>query len=233
MKSTRRATPSHDMLLISARKRAQVPKIDYYNLFWIFFLCCFLGVVLETIWVYSTQGILQSRRGLIYGPFNCVYGFGAVLMTLAMYRLSHCRDAVIFLCGSVLGGIYEYLLSWGQEMILGTVSWQYDEMPFNLHGRINLLYTIFWGILALMWVKDIFPRIMHLISRIPSRINHPLVWVLSVFMVLNMLISMAAVLRMSERHYQIPAENRIERFLDRHYPDEYLKKVFPSMVYVE
>lgn len=49
----------------------------FYKLFWIFFIGCFLGVVIETIWCLITRGHYESRTGLIYGPLNLVYGFGA------------------------------------------------------------------------------------------------------------------------------------------------------------
>ena len=217
----------------AGKEKSFASGLNFYKLFWIFFIACFLGVVVETVWVYVTRHVLQSRRGLIYGPFNCVYGCGAVLMTLVMYRLRNKRDAAIFVVGALLGGVYEYVLSWGQEAILGTVSWQYDNMPFNLHGRINLLYTFFWGILALIWVKELFPRFTRLIEKIPNSIGRPLTWALTLFMVVNIIISSAAVLRMSERHFNVPCENKIQAFLDAHYPDDYLAKVFPSMVYVE
>ena len=61
---------------------------NFYQLFWVFFIGCFLGVVVETIWCVATRGHFESRKGLIYGPFNLVYGFGALLMTVGLRPLS-------------------------------------------------------------------------------------------------------------------------------------------------
>ena len=44
-----------------------------------------------------------------------------------------------------LGGAYEYLCSVFTELVFGKVFWDYSWMPFNLGGRINLLYCFFWG----------------------------------------------------------------------------------------
>lgn len=99
----------------------------------------------------------MRRIGLVWRPFNLIYGFGAVLLTLCLYRLRRKNDRWIFLGGALLGGGYEYLCSWLQETLLGTVSWDYSEIPFNLNGRVNLLYCFFWGILALVWVKGLYP----------------------------------------------------------------------------
>ena len=207
--------------------------LNFYQLFWIFFIGCFLGVVIETLWCLLTRHHYESRTGLIYGPFNLVYGFGALFMTLGLNWLSKKRDAWIFLGGVVIGSVFEYLCSWIQETLFGTVSWQYDKMPFNLNGRINLLYSLVWGALALVWVKGIYPLMCRAISRIPNQIGKPLTWVLLVFMVLNSAISGLAVARMSARREGAAPTTAIESFLDRHYPDERLEKIYPNMVYVE
>ena len=52
--------------------------MNFYKLFWVFFIGCFLGVVVETLWCLATRFHYESRVGLVYGPFNLVYGFGAL-----------------------------------------------------------------------------------------------------------------------------------------------------------
>lgn len=236
-------TPAEPALKTPAQPPAPIPPVpeepavrsfahglNFYKLFWIFFIGCFAGVVIETIWCLIVHSKFESRQGLIYGPFNPVYGFGALVLTVGLHWLSKKRDLWIFLGSVVLGSAAEYLCSWVQETVFGTLSWQYDAMPFNLNGRINLLYSIFWGILGLLWVKELYPRLSRLIEKIPNRWGIPLTWVLVVFMALNMAISGLAVARQTERHAGIPASNAFEVFLDEHYDDERLKKVYTNMV---
>ena len=71
-----------------ARDLAGVPGhfahgLNFYKLFWVFFLCCFLGVVIETIFCWIASGRLSQRTGLVWGPFNLIYGIGAVLLTVS------------------------------------------------------------------------------------------------------------------------------------------------------
>lgn len=41
--------------------------MTFYKLFWVFFIGCFAGVVLETIYCLIQRGHYESRVGLIYG----------------------------------------------------------------------------------------------------------------------------------------------------------------------
>ena len=61
------------------------------------------------------------------------------------------------MAGTLLGGLYEYLCSVFTELAFGTVFWDYSAIPFNLGGRINLLYCFFWGFAAVAWFKGLYP----------------------------------------------------------------------------
>lgn len=123
------------------------------KIIWVFFICALGGDIIETFYVHFTAGIWMSRSSVLYGPFSIVWGFGAALLTMLLYRLAKLEDRYIFLGGFFLGGTYEYMCSVISEKVFGTVFWDYSNMPFNIGGRTNLLFCIFWGILALIWVK--------------------------------------------------------------------------------
>lgn len=207
--------------------------MGYYKLFWFFMIGSFLGVVIELLYCLVTKHKIESRVGVIYGPFNPVYGFGAVLMAVSLSRLAKKRDIWIFFGAMVVGGLFEYTCSLWQELSLGTVSWEYSHTPFNLSGRTNLMFAFFWGILGLFWVKDLFPRVSRLIERIPKKVGVPLTWVMTVLMVFDMAISCMAVDRQAERYNHIPPQNKVDTFLDRTYPDEFLHKIYPNMIFVK
>lgn len=95
----------------------------------------------------------MSRSSVLYGPFSIVWGLGCVLLTALLYKYKDRSDRYIFLAGTVLGGAYEYSCSVFTELVFGTVFWDYSHIPFNLGGRINLLFCFFWGIAAVVWLK--------------------------------------------------------------------------------
>lgn len=205
--------------------------LTFGKIFWIFFIGCFLGVVIETFWCILRNRRYESRTGLIYGPFNLVYGIGAVIMTFSLSWLTEQRDLYIFVLGTAIGGIYEYLCSVIQEKVLGTVSWYYKRLPLNLNGRINLLYCFFWGILALLWVKDLYPGLVYLINLIPKTIETILLPCCVVFMVVNTVMSACVVYRMKKRMNNCSTVNRFWQYIDNNYPDERVKKIYPNMVF--
>ena len=94
---------------------------DWYDLIYVFSLSGIIGTVYETILIYILHGVIENRSGSMFTPVNYVYGIGAVILFLALKNI---RDPVhIFVCGAVIGGVTEYLLSIGQELIFGSVSW--------------------------------------------------------------------------------------------------------------
>lgn len=205
--------------------------INFYKLFWIFFLGCFLGVVIETLFCLLTRGHYENRVGVIWGPFNPVYGFGCVALTLGLYFLRFHRDLHILFFGAVIGSVVEYICSWGQEMVFGSTSWDYSAMPYNVNGRICLLYAFFWGVLACYWIKNIFPLLNGWIFSIPDRIGKPLTWVVCALLCADMALSAWAVLRWTLRDAGQPPRNFVESFFDARFGDERMEVIFPNMTF--
>ena len=108
-------------------------------------------------------------------------GKALVVLTVVLRRLAGKEDRYIFLAGCVIGGVYEYLCSVFTEIVFGKIFWDYSGMPFNLGGRINLLYCFFWGIAAVVWFKKLYPKISGLIEKIPHLAGKIITWTLIIF----------------------------------------------------
>ena len=114
--------------------------------FWIFVFSCFLGTLLETVFHLIAYKEFQNRAGLIYGPFNPVYGFGALIMTFFLRKIQHRSIFLIFVCSTFIGLSFEYICSLFQEIVLNSLSWSYSDTYFSIHGRTNVIFGFFWGI---------------------------------------------------------------------------------------
>lgn len=207
---------------------------SFYKLAWLFFLGSFLGDITETIFCLLKDGILMSRSSVVYGPFSIVWGFGCVLLTLILYQYRNYNDRFIFLFGTVVGGAYEYGCSVLSELLFGTVFWDYSEIPFNLGGRINLLYCFFWGIAAVLWLKILYPILSNFIEKIPNKIGTVLTWIFLVFMVINIAMSALALARYVERQTTPKGDTSfVASFFDTHFPDERMERVYPNAMLVQ
>lgn len=204
-------------------------KLNFFILFWIFFISCFLGVVVETIWTCFTTGHLSSRQGLVLGPFNLVYGFGGLILTLALHWAINKPDALIFAMSMFVGSSVEYVSSFAQEKLVGSVSWDYSYLPFNLHGRISLLYAFFWGVLGVLWIRVIYPFLLKIIGKISKKWYKSLTYSLLIFMVFNTLLSIGAVDRWQKRQHHVQSTNAIDSFYDRFFNDEIMHTIYPDM----
>src|SRR5699024_8234829 len=104
---------------------------------------------------------------LLYIPFSLVWGMGGALITGVLYTLKERNNFYIFLGGFFFGGVFEYTCSALTELVFGTIFWDYSHIPFNLNGRINLLFCFVWGFLAIFWVKVLYPAVSRQIEKIP------------------------------------------------------------------
>lgn len=203
------------------------------KLVWLFFIGCLLGDITETIFCRITAGVWMSRSSLVWGPFSIVWGFAIAAVTDLLYKYKDRSDRFLFLMGTALGGAYEYLCSVLSEMVFGTVFWDYSEIPFNLGGRINLLYCFFWGFAAVAWFKIFYPVISGWIEKLPIGAGRILTWVIVVFMCCNMAVSTMALIRSNERSQGIPATQSWQQTMDERFPDERMEKIYPNAIKVE
>lgn len=207
--------------------------ICYEKLFWIFMAGNVVGCLLETVYaLILPPHQFELRVSVVLGPFILVYGFGAVAITLFLQRMYNQRDVLIFIASMVVGAAFEYFCSFFQQAAFGTVSWEYSDSPFNVGGRTNLMYSIFWGILGLVWVKDLYPVVSRRIESIPKKLGRVLTVVFTVFMALDMAVSAGAVYRQYERVDGVPATNSVQAFFDKAFPDELMRVIYPHMQYV-
>lgn|SRR5574344_653964 len=171
--------------------------------------------------------IFDLHRGVIYGPFNVIYGFGAVIMMYFLLRKSK-RWYQVFLEGSFLGGAFEYLIGYLQETFLGTTSWDYSDLFLNINGRTSVGIMFIWGLFSLVFIEMIYPFISKQIEKIPYNFGNMLYKFLVVFMSLNILLSWSALIRQALRRSGYPAYTIVGSTLDKVYPDSFLAKYFAN-----
>ena len=200
----------------------------FYKLFWLFMIACILGDFAETVFCRFSMGYWMSRSSLVWGPFSVIWGFAIVLATVLLYKDKDKPVYHLFLFGTFLGGAYEYVCSVLSELVFGKVFWDYSKIPFNLDGRVNLLFCFFWGIAAVIWIKFLYPRLSDLIEKIPKIWGYLLSWSMVVFMSANILVSAAALIRYDQRNGGPAASGGWEKIIDTHFDDKRMEKIYPN-----
>ncbi len=198
-----------------------------------FVIGAFLGDVVETIFCRVTAGVWMSRSSLVWGPFSVVWGLALALATVLLRQNRDKSDRYLFVFGTIMGGVYEYVCSAVTELLFGTVFWDYSKFKFNLGGRINLLYCFFWGIAAVVWMRYGYPLVLRGMKAVRSHIRPWMTVVLSVFMAVNMVTSSLALARYDARTSGVPAANAVETYLDAHFDNARMERIYPNAKKVE
>ena len=175
----------------------------------------------------------MSRSSLVWGPFSVVWGLALALTTVLLRQNQDKSDRYLFVFGTVMGGVYEYVCSAVTELLFGTVFWDYSKFKFNLGGRINLLYCFFWGMAAVVWMRYGYPVVMKCMTRLRSRVRPWMTVLLAVFMAVNMVTSSLALARYDARTSGVPAANAVENYLDAHFDNARMERIYPNAKKVE
>lgn len=208
--------------------------LNFFNLFWVFTICCVLGLAIEDIYHITVvdPGHYQDRAGLLYGPFSPIYGFGAVLMTVALNRFHDKNPVLIFLVSAVIGGCFEFFTSWFMQTAFGIVAWDYTGTFLSIDGRTNGMFMAMWGVLGLVWIKLLLPIMLKVVNLIPWNWRYAVTTVCAALMLCDCLLTLAALDCWYQREagtmdYTNPSA--IVQFCNTHYDDAFMQDRFQTM----
>ena len=216
-------------------------ELNFFNLFWVFVVCCVLGLVIETVYhfVVVAPGEIQDRAGLLYGPFSPIYGFGAVLMTVALNRFYKANPVIIFLVSAVIGGLFEAAVSLFMQFGFGAVAWDYsgstifglfpDPVAELFGGRTSTLFMCMWGALGFVWIKLCLPWLLKLINLIPWQARYSLTTLCAALMLVNAVMTLQSLECWYQRESGLAPSSPVEEFYAEHYDDAYMANRFQSM----
>jgi uncharacterized membrane protein len=148
--------------------------------YYYFLLCAVMGYIyenlLDNLWYHHPW----QWQGPLHGPWLVIYGFGGLVLLLALERLVKKKVrlgrlnitplltiVLIFLIVCVV----EYAGHWLLDTFFGFRPWDYTEKPFNLNGRICLEDTLRFVVLGILELYVFLPLVERLLRRITKRQN--------------------------------------------------------------
>ena len=205
-------------------------EFTFHNIIWYMILFSILGLLIETIYGYISTGVLESRKGLILGPFCPIYGIGATffIVLLSEYKSSKVK---LFIMGAIAGTIFEYICSYILQIIYGSMFWDYSYTTYQINGRVSLTYTVFWGILAVLLVKYIKPQIDKIINKIPSKFWDKAITIFLIIDIILTILGISIYMNRAEKKYKNEQIN--ETVLDKIFNDDVMSFVFPNLRYTD
>jgi uncharacterized membrane protein len=203
--------------------------LNFFNLFWIFTVCSIIGLIVETIFWRVNFGEFQNRAGLLFGPFSPIYGFGGLLMTVALNRFHNKSFIVIFLVSALIGGAFEYFTSWFLQYSFGIVAWDYSGTWLNIGGRTNGEFMIFWGIMGLVWIKVVLPPLLRLVNLIPWNWRYSITYVCAALLLVDGLMTLQSLDCWYQREAGQQPSTNVERFYAEHFDNDFMSNRFQSM----
>lgn len=200
-----------------------------FNLFWIFTITSFIGLVGETVVSAFMDGYVKSRAGLVWGPFSPLYGLGAVLMTLAVNNLKGKNPVIVFLACALVGGVLEYVAGWFWEAFFGIVAWSYVNQPLNFGGYTCVSTMVIWGIAGAAWAYWGIGLMKKIIGLIPQQARTPLTVIAAVFMAADIAMTLAAFDFWYLRLSGAPANTPVAQFFNTWFGNDWMSTRFGAL----
>lgn len=200
----------------------------FYKVFLLYVIGCMIGVYYEEILTVCRTGEWLSRQGIIYGPFNPVYGLGFLAFTVLLCRNLKRKWWLTYIYSCFIGGAAEVITSLISQYVFKVNAWDYSDKFLNIMGRTTIPFMLFWGLGGLIFVKIVYPGLSKLIELIPKRIGNLIMPTFLIFVLLSHVISYSALFRYGTRAEGQPASNAIEVVLDKYYDDDLMKQYYEN-----
>lgn len=199
----------------------------------IFVLGSFGGVLLEVAWVWlvARPGTFEPRTGLLYVPFNPLYGVAAVVGSFLLAPLA-ASPVQVFLAGALVFTVIEYLASLVMERAFGVVFWDYSDKALNLGGRVCLEFGMYWGVLGLALVYLVDPLLRSAVELIPRPVGDVVAVLVLTVMAAAAIVTLLGFARLRSLVAGWSAARPTsawDRIVDRVAPPDAIETTFPRM----
>lgn len=214
-------------LFPSVSEQKERRSMSVYKAVLIYLLGGLVGTLWETILNLARGDGFVFCNGSLFTPFNFVYGTGALVIIIGLRNQTKIWQ--VFVIGMAGGGAVEYILSFLEETLIGSRSWDYSNHLLNINGRTTIPYMVFWGILCVAVIFLVYRPLDILLDAIPQKVMQIIAIVLSVIVIIDLILTLCTLMRYASRSGGSEALTFIGRLCDRFCGDEFMKLRFPQM----
>ena len=137
-----------------------------------------------------------SNRGVLFGPWCVVYGFGALILILTLGGLQKKKirlgpvpvtPVLVFIGIVVITTVVELIASYIMEWTTGGWMWDYTRFAWNFQGRIALNPSIRFGIGGMVFLYVLQPLFERMTGRMSDRTRSAVAGILLVLLAVDMI----------------------------------------------
>ena len=172
---------------------------NFYNLIYFFAFYSFAGWCIEVLYYFKNEHRFVNR-GFLYGPFCPIYGCGAVFLVVFLDSYKH-NIFILFFLAVLLTSILEYFTGFILEKSFKTKWWDYTDDPFNIHGRICLLYSLIWGAGEVVIIRVIHPILNNIVMNIPQVLGDIVLSIIVVYFIIDFCFTLASLVQFDKMFY--------------------------------
>ena len=164
---------------------------DYFFYFMMYSMLGWVYEVVLEVFVYRWG---FSNRGVLFGPWCVIYGFGALILIFSLRGLQKKKIRVgsisitpllVFIGIVVITTAVELIGSYIMEYTTGEWLWDYTRFSYNFQGRIALNPSIRFGIGGMIFLYVLQPLFEKISTKMPARAYNVLVGVLAALFIVD------------------------------------------------
>ena len=170
-------------------------KIQEY--FFYFILYSMIGWVYEVFLEVVVYRWGFSNRGVLFGPYCVIYGFGALILLFALGGLQKKRVSIgrvnvtpliVFVGIVVITTVVELIGSYIMELTTGGWLWDYRRFAFNFEGRIALNPSIRFGIGGMIFLYVLQPLFVKLTKKMSPKVFNVVTGIIGALFLIDVLV---------------------------------------------
>ena len=169
-------------------------KVQDYFLYFMFYSV--IGWIYEVFLEVVVYRWGYSDRGVLIGPYCIVYGFGAVILLLALSGLMkkkiklgpvNVTPFLVFVGIVLITTVIELIASYIMEFTQGEWLWDYTRFSFNFEGRIALNPSIRFGIGGMVFLYLLQPLFRKLTGKMSDKVLYTVSLILLILFIADII----------------------------------------------
>lgn len=137
-----------------------------------------------------------TNRGVLFGPYCPVYGFGALLFIFLVYPMIRKKKLkkkilmipIVFLLCMFWATLLELLTSYLCEFAMGSWPWQtYADYKYNFQARIALSPSIRFGIGGVIFLYILQPVIEKILNKLKLKTLNKVFYIVGFIFILDII----------------------------------------------